>query len=410
MANYPADQIFAPADLIKNIADAGNTPFYLYDKEGIIQSSRDLYHAFSWAGTYQNFFPLRDNLNPCLLSILQKAGSGVSVSNKAELKLALSCGFRDSQLLYEPTQADPEAETMAKEANAIWLINSAALMPPKPPSKIILRYNTVLRPMTSPQRQAAMRFKNGMTDQQVIETTNNLLQQGITEVGLALQSSSYCVHPGFWAKRARTLIQLRQEIQKKTGIHITSLHLGEGPGLPYRPKVDAPNLEDEATSIRAVLEQDHSKENIQLYTGVSRRLLEANGILITKVLEVRPILRTFLIMDAGISQYCRSELKNAYRHVSVLGNSSIGGRKLYYLVGDLPDTIDRLVQKGRMLPTVQPGDYCVVHDVGCHGRSMPLLYGLRPVAAEFLYEADGTISQISPRRTEDEVLKFLTAL
>jgi diaminopimelate decarboxylase len=102
-------------------------------------------------------------------------------------------------------------------------------------------------------------------------------------------------------------------------------------------------------------------------------------------------------------------LKQAYRHVSVLGKNQVEGRKLYSLVGNLPDSFDRLVAKGRMLPKIEPGEYCVVHDVGCGGRSMPMLYGLRPVAAEFLYEQDGTIRQISKRRSEKEVLDFLTA-
>jgi len=35
------------------------------------------------------------------------------------------------------------------------------------------------------------------------------------------------------------------------------------------------------------------------------------------------------------------------------------------------------------------------------------LYGLRPVAPEFLYEG-GNVRQISPKRTPAEVLDFLT--
>ena len=40
---------------------------------------------------------------------------------------------------------------------------------------------------------------------------------------------------------------------------------------------------------------------------------------------------------------------------------------------------------------------------------MPMLYGLRPLAAEYLYEADGTIRQIAKRRSEKDVMDFLTA-
>ena len=84
-------------------------------------------------------------------------------------------------------------------------------------------------------------------------------------------------------------------------------------------------------------------------------------------------------------------------------------RRRYSIVGVLPDGFDYLDVKGRMLPQVGPGDYCVVHDVGCGGRAMVLLYGFQPTAAEYLYTPDGSMLPIAPGRTEEEVLQFLTA-
>ena len=129
MADYPADRIFAPSGAVKEIADAGNTPFYLYDKQGIQNSINELHDAFAWISGYQNYFPLRDNLNPQLLQILSASGSGVSVTSKAELEHACRCGFSGSAILYEPSILDPDAEKLAFQQDAVWLLNSAALLP-----------------------------------------------------------------------------------------------------------------------------------------------------------------------------------------------------------------------------------------------------------------------------------------
>lgn len=409
MSNYPADQIFAPADLVREIADAGHTPFYLYHAEGIRRSIESLHGLFSWNPGYQNYFPLRDNLNPHLLRILLGSNTGVCVTGKDELAYACRCGFFGDALLYEPSVYDTEAETLAKENHAIWLINSEAVMPHDLPEKIILRYHPCDLPMPPKLKQSVIRRKNGFNRQQVLHLAARLHEQGVKQIGLALSISAYSIQPGFWKRKAAILTKLASEIHQQTGIRIWCLHIGEGTGLPYHPRVTVPDLEEEAVLLQTALLEEYKQDRFPvIMTGVSSQIMEQHGLLITKVLEQRYIYKTFLVMDAGISQYNRPLLKQAYRHVSVLGRNEVENRKLYSLVGSLPDNFDRLVSKGRMLPKVEPGDYCVIHDVGCGGRSMPLLYGLRPVAPEFLYE-EGTIRQIAPKRTPQEVLDFLTA-
>jgi len=409
MADYPADRIFAPSGAVKEIADAGNTPFYLYDKQGIQNSINELHDAFAWISGYQNYFPLRDNLNPQLLQILSASGSGVSVTSKAELEHACRCGFSGSAILYEPSILDPDAEKLAFQQDAVWLLNSAALLPDTLPKKLILRYDPCDIPLTSPLKQTVTKSKNGLNRGQILETVQRLREKGVEQVGLALQISSYNIQSGFWSRKAAILFDLMMEIHQKTDVSIWCCHIGEGPGLPYHPRISAPDLTEEVQLLRSDYDSLPVDFRPILYTGVSSRLMEPHGILVTKVLEERYMYKTFLIFDAGICQYNRPILKHAYRHVSVLGKNQIENRKLYSLVGNLPDSFDRLVAKGRMLPRIEPGEFCVVHDVGCRGRSMPMLYGLRPLAAEYLYEADGTIRQIAKRRSEKDVLDFLTA-
>jgi len=408
MPNYPADEIFISPDLVKEIADSGHTPFYLYHAEGIQQSVDTLHQLFQWSHGYQNYFALRENINPHLLRLLATRGTGVCVTSMAELELACHCGFGGNAILYEPSVANPEAEALAKKMGAVWLFDSAATIPDDLPEQIILRYHLCDLPMAPKMKQTVIRNKNGFNRQQIFEMVDRLREKGVERVGLALNISSYSIQPGFWKRKAALLMNLASEIIAKTGIHIWGIHIGEGPGLPYHPRVTAPTMQEEAAALQDAFEKAASDDcRPVVLTGVSSRIMEQHGLLITKVLEKRYIYKTFLVLDAGISQYNRPILKQAYRHVSVLGRSEIENREFYSLVGGLPDSLDRLVAKGRMLPKVTTTDYCVIHDVGCGGRSMTLLYGLRPVAPEFLYEG-GNVRQISPKRTPAEVLDFLT--
>lgn len=410
MAEYPADRIFAPEEVITNIADNGTTPFYVYNRQGIQSSVSKLHDLFSWSEGFQNYFPIRENNNPHILRLLRNLGTGVCAGSKTELQLAIRCGFQGDNLLYEPLVKDKDAEKLALDYNAGWFCNSAFLLPEILPQKLILRYNPCDQTFTPQIRQTVLRSKCGFNREDLFDTCKLLAAKGVEEIGLAMQISSYSLHKGFWAKKAAILLTVAEQLTQQTGLHVRYCHIGEGPGLPYHPAVKTPDYKEEANEVRKVFEKMPTTVRPVLYTAVTGRLLEENGILITKVLEVRHILKTFLVLDAGICQYIRPVLKQAYRHLSVLGNSQMEKRKTYYAVGTMPVSFDRFSLKPRILPVVKPGDLCVVHDTGCGGRCMPMLYGASCIPAEYLYSEDGSVQQIAPHRTEDQVLDFLTTL
>lgn len=409
MAEFLPDRIFASTEAVKAVAERDGTPFYLYHKQGILDAAQNLHKAFQASDGYQNYFHIRENNNPVILKLLCQTGTGVSACNYTELLLAQSCGFSDDQLLYEPTRRDPQAEALAAQSGAVWMINNTALLPENLPEHVIVRYHP------QEERLSAVKFpkignsKNGMNKLQIFDVMKQLHEKGVQKLGLSLQIASYNIQPGYWAMKTDMLLSLCREMKKKLGVSIWSIHIGEGPGLPYSHNAKAPALEDEAAKVLACLASQDDDDKPVIYTGVNRQLIERNGLMVSKILEHRSIYKNFLVLDAGISQYIRPALKKAYRHISVLGKNQIQGRKVYFLVGALPDEIDQIGKRGRLLPKVEPGEYCVFHDVGCGGRSMAMLYGCPRLAGEYLVEEDGAITPISPIRTEQEVLNFLTA-
>ena len=410
MASYIYDHIFAQAETVKYVADKDGTPFYLYHKQGILDNIQTLHSAFAWMPGYQNYFLLRENNNPHILKLLAEAGTGVSACSYTELRLAQACGFSGEQLIYEPCRRDSRGEELARELDATWMINGIDLLPLELPNRIILHYHPSEERLNTVQFSMVKKSKNGINRLQLFEVLKNLHTRGVDKLGLALQVASYSIKPGFLGKKAQLLLSLAKTIQENLGFSLWSIHIGEGPGLPYQPRAKAPTIAEEAEQVRLLFAALPDDDAPVLFTGVNRQLMGQNGIMVTKVLEQRNLYRTILVLDAGIGHYLRPVLNHAYRHISVLGRDQIENRKRYFMVGQLPDEIDHPVQRGRMLPKVTIGEYLVFHDVGCGGRSMAMLYGCSSVAGEYLYEEDGNIRRIAPHRTEQEVLEFLTAL
>lgn len=86
----------------KEIAENYPTPFYLYDEEGIRETVRNLYKAFSWNEGYREYFAIKATPNPAILRILKEEGCGVDCSSAAELSLAEACGFSGSEIMFLP--------------------------------------------------------------------------------------------------------------------------------------------------------------------------------------------------------------------------------------------------------------------------------------------------------------------
>lgn len=408
MADYAPDAIFLPASDLKSLAGRAPTPFYIYDAEGICQSAAALRQAFAWQPDFQNYFPLRENSNPALLRLLQENGLGVLACGRAELTLAKKCGFQGEHLLYEPMFQDEAAASLAQSLNAVWLLNAPGLIPMHRISRVLLRYHPQPARGIPNRPDRVERSKNGFMTPQLIEAIQLLHARGVEQIGLALQISSCGFQPGFYAARAETLFRLLPEIRTRTGVTIAACCLGDGLGPSYRPNTEAPQLREEAAQIRRLYEALPQDLRPKLCTALSKQLMEPHGLLVTRVLEIRALSRTFLVVDASMCQYLRPSLKQAYRHISLLGKNQTERRRRYQVAGYLPEEAD-LFGESRMLPEAEVGDLCIIHDVGCGGRSMPLLYAMQPPCAEYLFCPDGQLRQIGRACTEEETLSFLTA-
>lgn len=407
MAIYEPDLNFAPVEQVKDLMGRVST-CYLYEEVGIRESIQNVFRLFASFPGYCNYFPLRENCNPVILQILRESGMGVLVCCEAELLLARHCGFYGDKILYQPIQADADAAHLARELQTAWLLTSPNLLPDFAPDCVILRYLPEERILHLQLPKSMSRCKSGFYRAELSTMVRRLRERGTEKIGLSLPPDSYTMHPSVFGAKASVLLSLAEELREKTGILIWACQLGEGPSISYKPSIPGLSLKEEIGKALAYREALPEDRRPIFYTAMSKQLLEPYGLLLSRILEVRTFpSANILILDATACQYLRPALKQAYRHISVLGRNDTADRKYYHISGCLAEEFDRFGPP-RVLPQVVPGDVLAIHDTGCGGRSMPMLYGMQPLCPEFLLTCDGALRQISRGRPSREVLEFLT--
>lgn len=75
-------------------------PFHLYDERGIRANAQRLHEAFAWNKGFKEYFAVKANPNPVILSILKEEGCGVDCATSTELLLAEALGFRGEEIMF----------------------------------------------------------------------------------------------------------------------------------------------------------------------------------------------------------------------------------------------------------------------------------------------------------------------
>ena len=73
---YAAKQPFVDKETLEHIVEQFPTPFHLYDEAGIRRNIQEVRDAFAWNPGFKEYFAVKANPNPALISILNEYGCG----------------------------------------------------------------------------------------------------------------------------------------------------------------------------------------------------------------------------------------------------------------------------------------------------------------------------------------------
>ena len=399
MENYAADALFLSPRKLSTFAKQRTAPFYLYDEAGIRAAAKALHETFGAFSGFRQYFPVALNPNPAILRILQEAGFGVLCDNEAQLRLAADCGFAGERILYAPMVFLPAAEALATELDCTFVLDGPHTLPHRAPKRAILSLRPAQKLRADDGTPISFdNLKTGMPEAELLRLAKRLQCGGTQSIGLILHACRNDLREAYYPAIARELFTCAVHLKGETGITPDCCNLADGMGIAYhRNTADRePSLSAIAARIGALREElllPAGLESVRLELAAGRGVLAKHGIFVARIMAVKPLKNTLILLDAAAQQFPDASPLTTYHHVSLCGKNQIPGRILCDVAGCQMDPRGLFASR-RLLPPAQPGDLLIFHDAGAggHAQSIPGA-GFAP-CDEFLLTAKGEIIQI----------------
>ena len=413
---------FVTLEQLQTITQQYPTPFHLYDEQGIRDTARALYKAFSWNPGYREFFAVKATPNPQILKILKEEGCGTDCSSLTELMMSDRCGFAGDQIMFSSNDTPAEEFALAAKLGATITLDDISHIDFLKdtigyiPKRISCRFNPGgtftlgeseegFQVMDNPGQA-----KYGMTRPQMTQAFRRLKELGAEEFGIHAFLASNTLSNEYYPALAAILFQMAVELKNETGCHITFINLSGGVGVPYLPDQPANDIAVIGEGVRRAYEDilvPAGMGDVSLCTELGRFMLAPNGHLVTRVLHEKQTYKDYIGVDACAANLMRPAMYGAYHHITVMGKEDQPCDHQYDVTGALCENNDKFAVD-RMLPKIDIGDLLVIHDTGAHGHAMGYQYNGRLRSAEVLLQADGSTRLI--RRAETPEDYFATAI
>ena len=392
------------------------TPFHVYDEKAIRANARRLKAAFAWNKGFHEYFAVKAAPNPHLMALLREEGFGSDCSSLPELVLAEAVGNTGESIMFTSNDTPAAEFQKAYELGAIINLDDITHLDflekslgGKLPELLCCRWNPGPLKGGNAIIGKPEEAKYGFTTAQLYDAYARMKAKGVKRFGLHTMVASNELDPQYIIDTATLLFDLVVDISAKVGITFDFVNIGGGIGIPYRPDQKEQPLETIGAGIQAAYES-HLKAkghpDLKLYMECGRCITGPYGYLVSRVRHVKRTYKTYVGLDACMSNLMRPALYGAYHHISVpkygVPGSSYAEKAEVPLMhcdvtGSLCENNDKFAID-RDIPEVAVGDLVVLHDAGAHGHAMGFQYNGKLRSAELLLKEDGSVKLI--RRAE----------
>ncbi len=410
---YAAKQPFVDKKTLEHIVEQFPTPFHLYDEAGIRRNMQEVRDAFAWNPGFKEYFAVKANPNPALISILNEYGCGCDCSSYTELMIARSLGIAGHNIMFSSNDTPAADFALADKLGAIVNFDDIShieffeRVAGPIPKTVSCRFNPGgLFQLSNGIMDNPGDSKYGMTTEQLFEAFRMLKAKGAEDFGIHAFLASNTVTNDYYPKLARILFELAVRLERETGAHVAFINLSGGVGIPYLPEQQANDIHAIGEGVHAAYDEilaPAGMGDVAICTEMGRFMMGPYGCLVTKAIHEKQIYKDYIGVDASAVDLIRPAMYGAYHHITVMGQP--GGpdktaapvTNTYDITGNLCENNDKFAID-RKLPHIDMGDLLVIHDTGAHGYSMGYNYNGRLRSAEVLLRPDGSAELI--RRAE----------
>lgn len=383
--------------IIKEACLKYQTPFYLYDKQCIIDHAKKLKNILF--KDVNIFFSMKANPLIGIMKLFISSGFGIEVASKGELIIALSAGCKASNIIFSgPGKEKKEIEYAVD--NNIYCINIENI-----------------REINMIDSVAAYKNKTvniGIRINPSVKSKGKISMSGETQFGVSLDNIKYAIEEinkcehlkliGFQVymgtqitdaseiiNNTERIIELSFYLSELYKIKLEYINFGGGFGVPYFANEHNLNTDELKQGMQLLYEKYKKLHSIKRLVFESGRFLMAeSGVFVTQVLYKKRMGNTnFLICDGGSNFHSASAflgrfIRNNYPMHSISDSSE---KETVTIVGKLCTPTDIIGQNITINKTFE-GDYIVIEKSGAYGLTYsPYGFLGHELPREILYDA-----------------------
>jgi diaminopimelate decarboxylase len=391
------------------IAEAVGTPAYVYSAAKIRAQYQALDQALAPV-PHRIHFAVKANANLAVLGLLRQLGAGVDIVSGGELVRAQRAGFRGEDVVFSGVgktleemesalgagvgivnvESEEELELLARVAGAKGV--SAA---------VAIRVNPDVEVDVHPYTATGDKAKKFGVPRDEAEALAWRASRtpGLVLRGLAMHIGSGIGSVGPFVEAVLRVLEIVAALRERGVTSLTTLDLGGGLGIRYRPD---DNPLDVTAYAEAILPHV-AASRLNLVVEPGRFIVGNAGVLLTRVLyRKRSGGRMIAITDAGMTDLIRPSHYQAYHAIDVDGG--VGRAPVVYdVVGPICESGDFLALE-RELPELRRGDLLAVRGAGAYGFVMSSTYNARPRPPEVMVD-EGRFAVVRTRESVEDLMR-----
>jgi diaminopimelate decarboxylase len=393
---------------LEDLAARFGTPLYVYDIRHVEARIRRFQSAFAGV-EHLLAYSVKANGNLAILRRLCALGCGADVTSGGELFRARTAGVPPGRIVFagvaktaaemrdalaasirafnvesseELRRLDEVASSMGVRAPFALRVNPDVLTP-TPHEYTATGHAETKFGVPLQEASALYRWATGRP---------HLLARGVD-----MHIGSQIVDPAPYLRALESVLAVARALAEE-GTALEYLDIGGGYGISYD---EGPELDLERLATDVVPRVRGAGLSLILEPG--RSVVGDAGVLLTRVEYVKRAGRTFVIVDAGMTDLVRPSLYNAFHAVERCDARRAGPVEEVDVVGPVCETGDFLA-RGRALDLPEAGEILAVRTTGAYGFTMASNYNGRPRPAECM--VDGSqVTLIRRRETLDDLIR-----
>ena len=374
------------------IFEGVKTPFYYYDKE-LLERTLDEIEACTAGTPMRVHYAIKANPTPELLRIIAGRGFGADCVSGNEIDLAVDCGFDPKKIYYAGVgKTDDEILTGLRHGIGCFNIESVeeidilSQLAEQEGKKatVALRVNPNIDAHTHEYITTGLKENKFGIDLSLVEEAVRKVRESdyLDLGGLHFHIGSQITISEPFKILCERINELKTKL-RLDGIEFRFFNVGGGLGIDYDNPDENP-IPDFRSYFNTILSNLDLDEGQEVHCELGRAIIGQCGSLISKVVLVKKGLeKSFVIVDAGMSDLIRPALYGAHHKIENISATPGSPMMTYDVVGPICESSD-VFGKDETLPATKRGDLIAFRSAGAYGSAMASRYNMRDLPGNLI--------------------------